>query len=92
MPIRVEFFGVARQRAGLSQLTVPLIDDSATLGDVLTLVVAAVPGLGGKEFVDEGRLHPSLSANLDGEQFVSDPATLVRGGQSLLILSADAGG
>jgi hypothetical protein len=44
------------------------------------------------ECLNGGRLHPSLSANLDGETFVTDPAAVVRRGQSLLILSADAGG
>jgi molybdopterin converting factor small subunit len=35
---------------------------------------------------------PSLTMNLDGQRFVKDLATPVRDGQSVLILSADAGG
>jgi hypothetical protein len=46
----------------------------------------------GRECVSAGKLAPSLTANLDGKRFISDPATSIRDGQSLLILSADAGG
>ena len=70
-------------------LTAPGPDD-AQLREILT-VAARVPDLNG-EWITDGRLHESLTANLDGLRFVSDPATMVRDGQSLLILSADAGG
>jgi molybdopterin converting factor small subunit len=91
MAIRVEFFGIARERAGTSELSLDLHEATASLGQVLNRVVAQLPGLGRELFVD-GRLHQSLSANLDGARFVHDPATMIRDGQSLLILSADAGG
>jgi hypothetical protein len=42
--------------------------------------------------VVNGRLHESLAANLGGARFIHDPRTIIRDGQSLLILSADAGG
>jgi len=38
------------------------------------------------------RLRPSFVANLNGDQFVSDPLTRLNDGDSVLILSADAGG
>jgi hypothetical protein len=37
-------------------------------------------------------LQSTLSANLAGERFISEPATTIESGQTLLILSADAGG
>ena len=37
-------------------------------------------------------LHPSVSANLNGERFVSDLATALSDDDHLLILSADVGG
>jgi len=92
MPIRIEFYGIARARAGLSSADVPLSGGQATLADVLHFVGEAAPTFGGSELIVGGRLHPSLAANLDGQRFVSDPATLIRDGQCLLILSADAGG
>jgi molybdopterin converting factor small subunit len=91
MAIRVEFFGIARQRAGVAELTLALPRTEAELGEVLGELAARVPDLGG-EWIADGRLHASLTANLDGLRFISDPATVIRDGQSLLILSADAGG
>ena len=91
MAIRVEFYGIARQRAGRSEVTVCLPEAQATLRDVLTTLSIAVPNLSG-ELLSNGHLHESLTANLDGTCFVSDSATLIRDGQNLLILSADAGG
>ena len=89
MPIRVEFYGIARQRAGLPamELEVP----GAMLGSVLNALAAKLPEFG-RECVSAGQLAASLTANLDGKRFISDPATPIRDGQSLLILSADAGG
>ena len=91
MAIRVEFFGIARQRAGIGELSLDLRQAATSLGQVLDQVASCLPELG-RELVVDGRLHASLTANLDGARFVHDPATLIRDGQSLLILSADAGG
>lgn len=92
MPIRVEFYGIARARAGLVSAEVEVGDCEMTLADVLQSVGGAAPAFGGSELIVNGRLHSSLAANLDGQQFISDPATPIRDGQCLLILSADAGG
>ena len=91
MPLRVEFFGIARQRAGISQLEVELPAGGASLGAVLDLVGQQLPAFG-RECVRGGQLHPTLTANVGGERFVVEPGTVLRDGQSLLILSADAGG
>ncbi len=91
MKVRVEFYGIARQRAGVDRLEVALADGEATLTIILRQIGETFPGFG-KHCLDGGCLHPSLAANLDGERFVTDPETIVRDGQSLLILSADAGG
>jgi len=91
MPIRVEFFGIARQRAGRASLELNDKSANATLGGVLTELAASLPEFG-RECVAVDRLQSALSANLDGRRFISDPATPIRDGQCLLILSADAGG
>jgi molybdopterin converting factor small subunit len=91
MAIRVEFFGIARQRTQRGELTLELGAGEVSLGDVLSALTGRLPALG-QEFIRGGRLHESLTANLDGKRFVSDPATPIRDGQCLLILSADAGG
>jgi molybdopterin converting factor small subunit len=91
MPIRVEFFGIARQRAGRAALDLELGNDTTTLGGVLTTIGRQVPEFA-RECLVGGTLVSTLAANLDGQQFVSDPATPICDGQALLILSADAGG
>ena len=44
------------------------------------------------ELIAADRLQPSFVANLNGDRFVSDPGTPLGEGDSVLILSADAGG
>ncbi len=82
----VEFFGVPRQRAGVSQLEV----QADTLGQLLGTLVARIPSL--CEIISVDRLHPAFVANLNGDRFVEDPGTRLQQNDSVLILSADAGG
>jgi molybdopterin converting factor small subunit len=91
MAILVEFYGLARQRAGVSELELHLASAETRLADVLTELGQRLPHFG-RELIAGGRLHPTLAANLGGTCFVSDPETPLRDGQCLLILSADAGG
>jgi hypothetical protein len=44
------------------------------------------------ELITSEGLHPSLAANLNGDEFVSDLETPMAHGDRLLILSADVGG
>ena len=91
MTLSVEFFGIARQRAGVARAEIVLPQKQATLRDVFTHLIAAFPSLSG-ECIAEGRLRSGFSANVGGERFVSDPATILTENDCLLILSADAGG
>jgi molybdopterin converting factor small subunit len=84
--MHVEFFGVSRQRAGISGLEV----QADTLGHLLGTLAVQIPSLG--ELIAVDRLHSSFVANLNGDQFVSDPGTPLGENDSVLILSADAGG
>lgn len=84
--MHVEFLGVPRQRAGISELEV----QADTLGQLLGTLAARIPSLG--DVVSLDRLHPAFAANLNGDQFVSDPETPLGEDDCVLILSADAGG
>ena len=84
--MHVEFFGLPRERAGISAIEV----QADTLGQLLEKLSAQIPPLG--EFVREHHLHPVFVANLNGNRFVTDPATPLGENDHLLILSADAGG
>jgi len=82
----VEFLGIPRQRAGLSELEV----EASTLGQLLDTLAVQCPAL--NELMSADGLHPSIVANLNGDQFVSDLKTPLAENDRLLILSADAGG
>lgn len=84
--MQVEFFGVPRERAGLSKLEV----QADTLGHLLGTLAVRIPALGNVLNVDG--LHSAFVANLNGDRFVSDPATPLNENDCILILSADAGG
>jgi molybdopterin converting factor small subunit len=84
--MHVEFLGVSRDRAGVDEIDV----EANTLGRLLGTLAARTPGLA--ELIVDGRLHPSLAANLNGDRFISDPATPLGDGDRVLILSSDAGG
>ena len=80
--MRVEFLGVPRERAGVAELELQ--------ADTLAALAVRLPSLG--ELLAAGRLQPSVVANLNGDRFVSDPRTRLSEDDSILILSADAGG
>jgi len=84
--MHVEFFGVPRERAGVSELEV----HADTLGQLLGRLAERMPSL--SEIIQRDRLHPAFVANLNGDRFVTDPGTPLGAGDCVLILSADAGG
>lgn len=81
--VRVELFDVARRLAGRERIDV----DAATLGDALRELSLACPSLG-REIAASQHWRFSLG----GVRFVDDPATPLADGDSLLVLSAQAGG
>ena len=84
--MHVEFLGIPRERAGISELEI----EAATLGQLLGMLVTRFPVL--SELITAKGLHPSLAANLNGDRFISDPETPIGDDDRVLILSADAGG
>jgi molybdopterin converting factor small subunit len=84
--MRVEFYGISRQRSGVAERHV----QAGTLGELLATLAAEYPSLA--ELIADNRLHPALAANLNGDRFVRDPHTPLADDDCLLILSADAGG
>jgi molybdopterin converting factor small subunit len=82
----VEFLGIPRERAGLSELEV----HASTLGQLLTALSTRLPRF--SELMVDGRLHASIAANLNGDDFISDPDTQLAAEDRVLLLSADVGG
>jgi len=83
--VRVEFYGLARLRAGRAELPV----EAATVGSALAAADAACPEL--RVMRDTG-LSPEYVVSLGGTRFTTDPAEPLADGVSLLVLGADAGG
>ena len=84
--MRVEFFGIPRERAGTAEFE----SQAETLGQLLNVIAVRFPSL--SEVVRSGRLRSPFLANLNGDRFISDPATKLSESDYVLILSADAGG
>jgi molybdopterin converting factor small subunit len=84
--MHVEFLAVPRRLAGISEVEI----QADTLGELLASLSARFPSL--SQFITSNKLHPSFVANLNGDRFVSDPETVLREKDRVLILSADAGG
>ena len=84
--MHVEFLGIPRERAGISELEI----QAETLGQLLQTLIGRFPAFA--ELITARGLHPSVVANLNGDEFVSDPRTLLSRDDRVLILSADAGG
>jgi len=84
--VHVELLGLPRERAGVAELDL----DAETLGQLLIALAARFPSF--NELITHDRLNPSFAANLNGDRFISDPCTRLRSTDSVLILSADAGG
>ena len=87
MTIHVELFGWPRHRAGVAAIDV----QGARLGEILAALGRALPSLA-DACLDGDRLRPGFLANLNGQTFVTDPATPLRDGDAVLILSSDVGG
>ena len=84
--MHVEFLGIPRARAGISELEI----EAESLGQLLGTLAIRFPAL--RELITGNSLHPSVAANLNGHEFVSDPATPLAAADRVLILSADVGG
>jgi molybdopterin converting factor small subunit len=85
--VTVEFYGIPRQRAGCSEVSV----SARTVAELLDAVEAACPGLGRLRRAD-GRLAPHYLLSLEGRAFLADPGQELPAGERFLLLSADAGG
>ena len=87
MSVRVEFYGIARQRAGVESIDV----DASCLSEMIDRLSACLPRLAESCF-DDQRLRPGYLANINGRNFTTDPNMPLSDGDCVMILSADAGG
>jgi len=91
VPVQVNLPTVLRPHAG-GERTVAV--DGATVGEVLTALVARYPGMTGQVIDDSGSLHKFVNVYLndDDVRYLSGIDTPVAGADQLSILPAVAGG
>jgi molybdopterin synthase sulfur carrier subunit len=91
VPVQVNLPTVLRPHAG-GERTVPL--EGATVGEVLTTLVAKYPGMTGQVIDDTGALHKFVNVyiNDDDVRYLSGVDTPVGASDELSILPAVAGG
>ena len=87
MTIRIEFYGIPKQRSGVDANDV----EAATLGEAFQQLSEQLPQFAEACLV-EGRLQPFCLANINGENFTTDLQAHLESGDTVMILSADAGG
>ena len=85
--VTVELFGIPRARAGVAVTTAK----GRFLGEVLAELATRFPLLA-QTCIDGHQLRPGFTANIGGNQFVTDPETPLSNGDTILLLSLDAGG
>jgi molybdopterin converting factor small subunit len=83
----VEFYGIARLRAGRPEISLR----AGTLSEVLRQLEQCCPGLG-RLVTERGDFHPAYLVSLDGRRFVADGDLPLEDGARVLLLGADAGG
>lgn len=88
----VELFGVAQLLAGADKIPLAL-PAGATLAHVFSALAEQVPPLAGRVVVADGAaLAEGYACNLNGLDFVRSGSTRIRSGDTIVIVSADAGG
>ena len=83
--VRVEFYGLARLRAGVAEVAV----EAGTLRAALEAVRAACPGL---RVLTPAGVAPEFLISVGGGRFTTDPDEPLAAGDSVLVFGADAGG
>jgi molybdopterin-guanine dinucleotide biosynthesis protein A len=88
----VELFGVPRLLAKTKEVFLSLPQE-ATLSDVFSALAEKLPVLAGRVInAESGGLLSGYACNLNGLDFVRNPAARIKPGDKIFILAADAGG
>ena len=87
MQVAVELFGIPRARAGVARTSA--VGDN--LGDVLVDLATKFPRLA-ETCIDGRDLRAGYIANLSANRFITSADTPLRLGDTVLLLSLDAGG
>ncbi len=87
MSITVEFFGIARQRAGVATIEI----EADSLGAAFDELAGRLPQWS-TACIDDGHLKSTFLANVNSRTFITNRSHRLNEGDHLLILAADVGG
>jgi molybdopterin converting factor small subunit len=91
MVVRVEFYGIPRSRTGVAHTALEFTATPITLAHVVKELAARFPDFGA-DCVESDSLARTCVANINGERFVGVAGATINDGETVLIMSADAGG
>jgi len=89
--IRIEFYGIPRQRVGSPGYHLPVNQQEIQLSELIEQLTQRFPSLQPDCF-SQGLISPNVKLSLDGDHFVTDIDAWINIRQTLLVMSADAGG
>lgn len=92
IPCTVELYGTARLLAKIAKVAL-VLPAQAVLSSVFEALAGQLPILVGPVIVpDRSKLTSGYACNINGLDFVRDPGFKINPGDSIIIISNDAGG
>lgn len=92
IPCTVELYGTARLRAKTAKVAL-VLPPQAVLSSVFAALAGQLPVLVGPVIAtDRSKLTSGYACNINGLDFVRDPGVKINPGDSIIIISNDAGG
>ncbi len=91
MKIKIEYYGIPRQRVGIASEVYEFDQEEMEIHDVILAVARKHPEFQ-RNCMAGDRLNQHLTVNLNGTRFYQTENGTARDGDALLILSMDAGG
>lgn len=91
VPIKVEFFGVPRLRAGVAEFFVQVNEQRMDLGEVFKQLETHFAELANECFA-AGQLKKDYIVNITGQEFTRDHRRKLAATDTVLLMSRDAGG
>jgi molybdopterin converting factor small subunit len=85
--VRIELYGVPRLRAGVQTVDV----QASTIGDALLQLQRACPQLD-PDVLTDGQLNAAYVVAIDGGTLTRDPHVSLNAGDTLVLLTSQAGG
>jgi|TARA_B100000700_G_scaffold67186_2_gene74316 hypothetical protein len=91
MKIKIEYYGIPRQRVGIASEMLVFDHEQMGIKDIILTIARRHPEFQ-KHCMDGDEINKNFTVNLNGDKFYQVDDGFAQDGDSLLILSMDAGG